>query len=573
MDQDKSYDVKNDSYEAADSPVRGQSAGLYADILNDPELEGLTLYEKKALLVNRELNSHGMGKYQWWIFFLCGFGYFLDLMWAQAFGLVATPLENELGFPADQYGNIFSAFSAGLTAGAFVWGVLVDIIGRQYAFNLTCLISSVFGLCLGAPSNYDGILVLTAFVGFGVGGNIPIDTTICLEFIPQNRRFLLALLSIFQPLGVVVTSGICYGFIPKYSCGLLPDGTSLPSCNLVSAGTACCTKASNMGWRYSLFTLGGVTLAAFLLRFVVFRFQESPKFLLYRGRDADAVKVLHNIAKFNGQQSDITLEMFNALTEDYALMHGGGSDSPVLGAGEKQAKSSFSSKVKLEFVRYKMLFANFTIARLTVLVWITYVFDYWGFSVAGMSNSHCRAINGDEANYCEGSFLPKILITKGHEINVSVSETYRNYIIIYTPGIVGVLLGACMYAIPIIGRKWGMIISSALMGASLFLFAAVNSEASNIGFNMMEYFFQSMFNAILYGWTPEVFPAPIRGTASGLASFWGRIFGIVSPIIAAYVLAANPAGNGVLYLAGGAVFICTFAILLMPTSRMGAQSY
>ncbi|MCJ1394821.1 hypothetical protein MMC18_007701 [Xylographa bjoerkii] len=563
MDQDESFDVKNSSYETADSPVRGQSAGLYADILNDPELEGLTLYEKKAMLVNRELNSHGMGKYQWWIFFLCGFGYFLDLMWAQAFGLVATPLENELGFPANQYGNIFSAFSAGLTAGAFVWGVLVDIVGWysglpdpptqkesdiDYTFQ-----DDIFGLCLGAPSNYDGILVLTAFVGFGVGGNIPIDTTICLEFIPQNRRFLLALLSIFQPLGVVVTSGICYGFIPKYSCGLLPDGTSLPSCNLVSAGTACCTKASNMGWRYSLFTLGAITLAAFLLRFVVFRFQESPKFLLYRGRDADAVKVLHHIAKFNGQQSEITLEMFNALTEDYASMHGG-SDSPVLGAGEKQTTSSFGSKVKLEFVRYKMLFANFTIARLTILVWITYVFDYWGFSVAG-------------------SFLPKILITKGHEINVSVGETYRNYIIIYTPGIVGVLLGACMYAIPIIGRKWGMIISSALMGASLFLFAAVNSEASNIGFNMMEYFFQSMFNAILYGWTPEVFPAPIRGTACGLASFWGRIFGIVSPIIAAYVLAANPAGNGVLYLAGGAVFICTIAILLMPTSRMGAQSY
>ena len=99
MDQDKEYDVKNDSYKIAGSPVHGQSARLYADILNDPELEGLTLYEKKALLVNRELNSHGMGKYQWWIFFLCGFGYFLDLMWAQAFGLVATPLENELGFP------------------------------------------------------------------------------------------------------------------------------------------------------------------------------------------------------------------------------------------------------------------------------------------------------------------------------------------------------------------------------------------------------------------------------------------------------------------------------------------
>ena len=130
-----------------------------------------------------------------------------------------------------------------------------------------------------------------------------------------------------------------------------------------------------------------------------------------------------------------------------------------------------------------------------------------------------------------------------------------------------------MYAVPAIGRRWGMIISSALMASSLFIFATVNSEASNIGLNMMEYFFQSMFNAILYGWTPEVFPAPVRGTASGLAGFWGRLFSIIAPLVAADLLAANPSGNGVLYMAGGAVFISMIAILLMPTSRIGAQSY
>ena len=36
--------------------------GQQDDYLDDPEMEGLTLYEKKALLVNRELNSHGMGE-------------------------------------------------------------------------------------------------------------------------------------------------------------------------------------------------------------------------------------------------------------------------------------------------------------------------------------------------------------------------------------------------------------------------------------------------------------------------------------------------------------------------------
>lgn len=67
-------------------------------ILDDPELDSLTLYEKKALLVNRELDAHGMGKYQWYIFFLCGFGYLIDLLYAQAFGLVAPALQQELGF-------------------------------------------------------------------------------------------------------------------------------------------------------------------------------------------------------------------------------------------------------------------------------------------------------------------------------------------------------------------------------------------------------------------------------------------------------------------------------------------
>ena len=121
MATDKDFEVAGKGYDTAASPVRRPEFNEYHDIIRDPEFDGLTLYEKKALLVNRELDSHGMGKYQWWIFFLCGFGYvarktrshtianvdeivwdryFLDLMWAQAFGLVATPLQNELGFPS-----------------------------------------------------------------------------------------------------------------------------------------------------------------------------------------------------------------------------------------------------------------------------------------------------------------------------------------------------------------------------------------------------------------------------------------------------------------------------------------
>jgi MFS family permease len=71
-------------------------------------------------------------------------GYFLDLCWAQAFGLVATPLSNELGIPGQsihswralelihsegRIGDLSTAFNTGLTIGAFTWGLLVDILG------------------------------------------------------------------------------------------------------------------------------------------------------------------------------------------------------------------------------------------------------------------------------------------------------------------------------------------------------------------------------------------------------------------------------------------------------------
>ena len=123
-----------------------------------------------------------------------------------------------------------------------------------------------------------------------------------------------------------------------------------------------------------------------------------------------------------------------------------------------------------------------------------------------------------------------------------------------------------------------MALSAGLMGASLFIFSAINSQASNIGLTIMEYFFQSMFNAVLYGWTPEAFPAPIRGTACGLASFFGRLFGIVAPLIAQHLYAGNgPDGKGdvnsVLYLAGGVTLLCVVWISLLPNKAVGAQSF
>ena len=199
---------------------------------------------------------------------------------------------------------------------------------------------------------------------------------------------MLALLSIFQPIGVTICCAIAYGFIPNYSCSpdftvTDPDGSlALPSCNIVAPGEPCCRKADNMGWRYLMFTLGSITLGIFFLRFVVFNFKESPKFLVYRGNDQKAIEVLQHVAKVNKRECGVTLADFEALTAEDASTTSG---TELFGTGDKQRSLSLMQKIKLEFVRYGMLFKGWQIARLTLLVWLIYICDFWGFSLAGKS--------------------------------------------------------------------------------------------------------------------------------------------------------------------------------------------
>ena len=117
-------------------------------ILRGTAANPLTTFEKKAALINVEIDKFGMGRYQICIWFLCGFGYFLDLAWSQGVGLIASAIYQEMDVPDARTGDIWSLANAGLAVGALVWGLLVDVIGRKWSFNLTCLITSVFGLLL-----------------------------------------------------------------------------------------------------------------------------------------------------------------------------------------------------------------------------------------------------------------------------------------------------------------------------------------------------------------------------------------------------------------------------------------
>ncbi|KAH4020823.1 hypothetical protein HBI38_172210 [Parastagonospora nodorum] len=520
----------------------------FTAILKGTAAHPLNTFEKKAALINAELDNFGLGRYQICIWFLCGFGYFLDLAWSQGVGLISTAIYQEMNVADKDTGTIFALANAGLAIGALGFGLAVDIIGRKWAFNLTCLITSVFGLLLAAPKfNYGAICGIYFLASLGLGGNIPIDATIALEFLPQSRRFLVALLSMWQPIGVSVASGIAYGTAAKWRCE--PE---LPSCKAVAAGEACCTVSSNMGWRYNVIVLGAMTLVIFFLRYFVFNFHESPKFLLARGREAEAIEVLHKIAKFNrAPPPTLTLEMFAAIDAADPDFHAAVVAPTNLTRAEKN-KAVFKNVGK-ELKRLKGIFTNKLSLFIFILLGIAYMGDYWSFNLAG-------------------NFLPIILLRN----NVSngrgtVQDTYKQYIIIYTPGILGAILALASVQMPLLGRKWSLVFSAICQGLSMAMYTQVDSTAAYVGLNALEYIMQTYFNAVLYASAPELFDTAYRGSVSGMLSCLGRIAGIVAPYAGAQLLANE--SSGILWLGAGGIWLSALMMVFLPVEMRNRQMF
>lgn len=84
------------------------------------------------------------------------------------------------------------AVYTGMFVGALFWGVGADIMGRKYAFNISLFICSIFTTVSGAAPNWVSLATFIAFIGFGGGGNLVLDTTVFLEYLPSDKQWTLS---------------------------------------------------------------------------------------------------------------------------------------------------------------------------------------------------------------------------------------------------------------------------------------------------------------------------------------------------------------------------------------------
>uniref|UniRef100_A0A0W0FTQ2 Putative MFS general substrate transporter n=1 Tax=Moniliophthora roreri TaxID=221103 RepID=A0A0W0FTQ2_MONRR len=517
-----SFPVQTRDIRSLETSMTDVTAGQHGEkklVLLDDMFEDGTVdpvYQAKGRVLNAAIQEIGWGRYQTYLFCCAGFGWFADSVWPLMTGLILSPVIAEFQFD----GPFLSlAANIGLLVGAMFWSLGCDIWGRRWSFNLTLLITGIFGLAAGGSPDFITLASLVAVLGIGVGGNMPVDSAVFLDLVPGTHQYLLTVLAVWWSLGQLVVSLLAWPLIANFSCP-------------TTATT--CTRSENMGWRYLLFTLGGLTLFLWGLRFFVFKLFESPRFLVGIGKDAEAVEIIHQLAKFNNTTSSLTVDQ---------LLNTGRVDLGEKHKAQAETSRKVLSKTSIFGLDHiKALFRTKKLAFTTSLL-----ISLW--SIIGLAST------------LYNSFLPYVLATRGASFgDGSLYITYRNQFILSVIGIPGAFLSGWAVELPFIGR---------LTGA--FLLATTTARSSNalLGLNCGYTFFSNIMYGVLYAVSPEIFPAKDRGTGNGLVSTATRVFGVIAPVIALY---ADITTSVPVYIAGALIIFAGALALLLPYEPRGKAS-
>ena len=165
---------------------------------------------------------------------------------------------------------------------------------------------------------------------------------------------------------------------------------------------------------------------------------------------------------------------------------------------------------KLNLTHVKALFATRKLAYSTSLIMLVWAFIGLGYPLYN-------------------AFIPYIQATKGAAFgDGSTYLTYRNSLIIAVLGVPGALLGGALVEIPKFGRRGTLAVSTALTGVFLYASTTAASSSALLGWQCAFNFFSNIMYAVLYAYTPEIFPTKDRGTGNALTATANRIFGIMA---------------------------------------------
>ena len=267
----------------------------------------------------------------------------------------------------------------------------------------------------------------------------------------------------------------------------------------------------HFGWKIA-FVIG--TLPALYVFLIRMHMPESIRYLISKDRIEEAKNIILELeCKLNVMSKEFDKEL-----------------SPLEKGSEKQAAPAFSSLWTPQYrTRTIMLW----------LAWFGIVYSYYGIFM----------------------WLPSIVYAQGFEI-VKTFEYVLAMTLAQLPGYF-----AAAWLVDRIGRRYTLSIFLMMSGVFSWFFGNASSPTTLLMFGSAMSFFNLGAWGVIYTYTPEQYPTAIRALGSGWAAGFGRIGGMLAPMLVG-ILLVQGVGMNLIF----AMFASVFVLISVIVMALGVES-
>ena len=161
---------------------------------------------------------------------IAGVAWLFDAMDVGMLSFIIAALQKEWNLTSEQMGWVGSVNSIGMAVGALVFGIWADRIGRKNVLIMTLLLFSLGSGFSALTTSLSIFLIFRFLIGMGLGGELPVASTLVSESVPAERRGrVVVLLESFWAAGWLVAALISYFVIPNYGWQIALLISALPA--------------------------------------------------------------------------------------------------------------------------------------------------------------------------------------------------------------------------------------------------------------------------------------------------------------------------------------------------------
>jgi MFS transporter, putative metabolite:H+ symporter len=421
---------------------------------------------------------------------IMGSATFFDAFNALSIAFVLPILVPLWHITAPEVGIMIGASYVGQVVGALAFSWAAERYGRVPCAAAATAIYALMSLACAGAWSFSVLLMCRFIQGIGVGGEMPVAATYISELSKARGRgrFFLLYEMIF-PIGLMVTGQVGALVVPL------------------------------LGWQI-MFLIGGIP--GLVIALMLLRLPESPRWLIGKGRLAEAEAVVMRLEAASDKAGALTGEALPAVTLPTQV--------PV----PQRSRGKWSELLSPAY------------RGRTLVVWVLWA---CAFLIANSLNN----------------WMPTLYTTVYH---LGLPQALRAASMTNVAQVLLVLV--CAMVIDRTGRKYWMMgafgLGAVLLG--VLAFGGTQDVSWVIVFSTLSYGLIGSIAAVVYLYTPEIYPTRMRAIGTGVATSWLRIASAVGPTLIGFMLAKGGVDSVFLMFAVVAVVGLVAATRMIETRNL-----